>query len=162
MSVVIRAAVEQDAPAILSLIRELADYERLSHAVEATTEDIVATLFRERPAAEALVAELDGAAVGMAIFFSSYSTFLGRAGIYLEDLFVQPAHRGQGIGKRLLGEVARIALARGCRRLEWAVLDWNEPSIEFYKSLGAEPMEEWTTYRMSPEAMKRLAGAKGW
>jgi GNAT superfamily N-acetyltransferase len=159
MSVEIRPAACADVPAMLGLVRELAEYERLAHAVVATEASFEAALFGERPTAEAIVAFVDGAMVGYAIYFQNFSTFVGRAGIYLEDLYVGPAHRGKGIGTRLLSRVAQIAVERQCARLEWAVLDWNEPSIEFYKRLGAEPLEEWTVYRMSPAAMAKLAGA---
>lgn len=159
MSVTIRAAERGDVPALLGLVKELAEYERLLHVVVATEESFVAALFGDRPAAEALIAESEDGPVGFAVFFANFSTFLGRSGIYLEDLYVRPELRGQGIGKRLLAEVAKRAAERGCQRLEWAVLDWNEPSIQFYKSLGAKPLDDWTTFRMTPEAMVKLAGA---
>jgi GNAT superfamily N-acetyltransferase len=159
MSVTIRAADVGDVPALLALVRELAEYERLPHAVVATEASLAASLFGERPEAEALIAEGDAGPVGLAVFFSNYSTFLGRSGIYLEDLYVRPELRGQGIGKRLLTEVAKRAVERGCQRLEWAVLDWNEPSIQFYESLGAKPLDDWTTFRMTAEAIAKLAGA---
>jgi GNAT superfamily N-acetyltransferase len=159
MSITIRPAVIDDAPAILALVRELAEYERLPHMVEATEASLEESLFGERPGAEALIAESDEGPVGFAVFFFNYSTFLGRSGIYLEDLYVRPEMRGQGIGKQLLAEVARRAVERGCQRLEWAVLDWNEPSIQFYKSLGAKPLDDWTTYRMTPEAIAKLANS---
>lgn len=159
MSVTIRAADVGDVPALLGLVRELAEYERLPHAVVATEASLAASLFGERPEAEALIAEGEEGPVGLAVFFSNYSTFLGRSGIYLEDLYVRPELRGQGIGTRLLAEVAKRAVERGCQRLEWAVLDWNEPSIQFYKSLGAKPLGEWTTFRMTAEAIAKLAGA---
>ena len=159
MSVTIRAAERGDVPALLALVKELAEYERLSHAVVATEESFAAALFDDCPEAEAIVAESEDGPVGFAVFFANFSTFLGRSGIYLEDLYVRPELRGQGIGKRLLAEVAKRAVERGCQRLEWAVLDWNEPSIQFYKSLGAKPLDDWTTFRMTPEAIAKLAGA---
>jgi GNAT superfamily N-acetyltransferase len=141
------------------LVRELAEYERLSHAVIATEASFEAALFGARPTAEAFVALVDDEMVGYAIYFQSFSTFVGRAGIYLEDLYVRPERRGGGIGKGLLSRVAQVAVERQCQRLEWAVLDWNEPSIQFYKSLGAEPLDEWTIFRMAPAAIAKLAGA---
>lgn len=152
----IRPAIAADAGTVAGLIRELARYEQLEHEVTMTADDIRSTLFGERPVAEALLAEVDGQAVGLALFFSSYSTFLGRPGIYLEDLFVKPEHRGSGLGKALLREIARIAVRRGCGRLEWAVLNWNRPAIDFYEKLGARPNSEWTTYRLTGEALQRL------
>lgn len=154
----IRPAGPADADALAELIRELARYERLEHEVKMTTDDIRRTLFVPEPAAEALLAEAGGEPVGMALFFSNYSTFLGRPGLYLEDLFVKPEHRGRGLGKALLQEVARVALERGCGRLEWAVLDWNRPAIDFYERLGARPNSGWTTYRLSGEPLERLGG----
>ncbi len=159
MSVTIRPAEIGDVPALLALVRELAEYERLPHSVVATEASLASTLFGERPEAEALIAEGEAGPVGLAVFFSNYSTFLGRSGIYLEDLYVRSELRGQGIGTRLLAEVAKRAVERGCQRLEWAVLDWNEPSIQFYKSLGAKPLDDWTTFRMTGEAIVKLAGA---
>ena len=159
MSVEIRPAAASDLPAMMVLVRELAEYERLSHAVTATEASFEAALFGARPTAEALVAFVDGEMVGYAIYFQNFSTFVGRAGIYLEDLYVRPERRGGGIGKRLLSRVAQVAVERKCQRLEWAVLDWNEPSIQFYKSLGAEPLDEWTIFRMAPAAIAKLAGA---
>jgi GNAT superfamily N-acetyltransferase len=153
---VIRPAVAKDADTIAQLIRELARYERLEHEVSMTADDIRRTLFGDQRFAEALLAELDGEAVGLALFFSNYSTFLGRPGLYLEDLFVKPEHRGTGLGKSLLREVARIAVERGCGRLEWAVLNWNQTAIDFYDKLGARPNSEWTTYRLTGEALERL------
>jgi GNAT superfamily N-acetyltransferase len=153
---VIRPAVAEDAETVAQLIRELALYERLEHEVAMTTDDIRSTLFGDQRFAEALLAEAGGEAVGLALFFSNYSTFLGRPGIYLEDLFVKPGHRGTGLGKALLREVARIAVERGCGRLEWAVLDWNQAAIDFYEKLGARPNSGWTTYRLTGEALDRL------
>ena len=159
MSVEIRPAAASDLPAMMVLVRELAEYERLSHAVTATEASFEAALFGARPTAEALVAFVDGEMVGYAIYFQNFSTFVGRAGIYLEDLYVRPERRGGGIGKGLLARVAQIAVERQCQRLDWVVLDWNEPSIQFYKSLGAEPLDEWTIFRMTPAAIAKLAGA---
>lgn len=153
----IRPATASDLREMMVLVRELAEYERLSHAVIATEASFEAALFGARPTAEALVALVNGEMVGYAIYFQNFSTFVGRAGIYLEDLYVRPERRGGGIGKRLLSRVAQVAVERQCKRLEWAVLDWNEPSIQFYKSLGAEPLEEWTIYRMAPTAIAQLA-----
>ena len=153
----IRPATEDDVPIILSLIRERAEYERLSHAVVATEGLLSETLFGERRGAEVLIACCKGAPVGFALFFHSFSTFLGRPGIYLEDLYVKPEFRGRGIGRALLTHLARLAKERGCGRLEWAVLDWNEPAIKLYKSIGAVPMYEWTVYRVTGEALETLA-----
>ena len=153
----IRGATEDDVPLILSLIRELADYERLSDEVVATEDDLAASLFGERPAAEVVIGELDGTPAGFALFFHNFSTFLGRPGIYLEDLYVRPAFRGSGVGRAMLVRLASLAKERGCGRLEWWVLDWNEPSIGFYKALGAVPMDDWTVYRVTGPALERLA-----
>lgn len=156
----IRPASPDDVPLILSLIRELAEYEKLSHEVVATEAMLRASLFPAppaRPAAEVLIGELGGRAQGFALYFQSYSTFLARPGVYLEDLFVRPAARGRGLGAALLSRLAAIATERGCGRLEWAVLDWNEPAIGFYRKLGAKPMDEWTVYRLTGEALARLA-----
>ena len=154
----LRRAVRADVPEILRLIRALAEYEKLSHEVVATEAALAQTLFGERAAAEVLLAEEGGRAVGFALFFQNYSTFLGKPGIYLEDLFVEPACRGRGLGKQLLQAIAKLAVERGCGRFEWAVLDWNEPAIGFYKSLGAKPMADWTVMRLTGEALKKLAG----
>ena len=151
------AAVPQDVPDLLQLIRGLAEYERLLHEVEATEELLRTALFGARPAAEALIARVDAASVGFALYFTSYSTFAGRAGIYLEDLFVLPAWRGRGIGRRLFGCVAERAVERGAGRLEWSVLDWNEPALRFYARLGAQPMNDWTMQRLSGAALARAA-----
>jgi GNAT superfamily N-acetyltransferase len=153
----IRPATEDDVPIILSLIRELAEYERLSHEVVATEGLLRESLFGERRGAEVLIACCKGAPAGFALFFHSFSTFLGRPGIYLEDLYVKPEFRGRGIGRALLAHLARLAKGRGCGRLEWAVLDWNEPAIKLYKSIGAVPMDEWTVYRVTGEALETLA-----
>ena len=154
----IRPAAPADVPLILGFIRDLAEYERLPHEVVATEAALHATLFGARPAAEVLIAELGDEPAGFALFFHSYSTFLARRGIYLEDLFVRPAARGRGVGRALLQELARIAVERDCGRLEWSVLDWNEPAIGFYKALGAVPMNEWTVFRVSGDALGALAG----
>lgn len=156
----IRAATASDVESILAFIRELAEYERLEHEVVATSDSIRQWLFGPRPAAEVLIAEIAGEAVGFALYFTSFSTFLGRPGIYLEDLFVRPAHRGAGIGRALLQHVADLACERGCGRLEWAVLDWNEPAIGFYERLGAKAMGEWTTWRVTGEALEVMARPK--
>ncbi len=156
----IRAATPADAALIFALIQELAEYEKLSHEVVATEAQIRATLFGERPVSEVLIASLDGTPVGFALFFPNYSTFLGRPGLYLEDLFVRPEARGVGIGRDLLVYLARLAVARGWGRLEWRVLDWNEPSISFYKKLGAEPLEDWTVFRVTGAALQNLANRK--
>lgn len=153
----IRPAVPGDAVTIANLIRELAIYEKLEHQAKATAEDLRRHLFGPRPYAEVLIAEVGPTPVGMALFFHTFSTFRGQPGIHLEDLFVQPEHRGLGIGKALLGSLAKIARERGCGRIEWAVLDWNEPAIGFYKSLGAGPQEEWTTYRIADGPLDALA-----
>ena len=153
----IRPATEDDVPIILSLIRELAEYERLSHEVVATEGLLRESLFGERRGAEVLIACCKGAPAGFALFFHSFSTFLGRPGIYLEDLYVKPEFRGRGIGRALLTHLARLAKECGCGRLEWAVLDWNEPAIKLYKSIGAVPMDEWTVYRVTGEALETLA-----
>ncbi len=153
----IRTARREDAAEILRLIRALAAYEKLEHEVVATVADLESTLFGEAPKAECLLAQVQGRCVGMALFFENYSTFLGRAGIHLEDLFVEPDYRGRGLGKALLCAVARIARERGCGRYEWSVLDWNEPSIAFYRALGAVPLDDWTTYRLDGEALEAVA-----
>jgi GNAT superfamily N-acetyltransferase len=153
----IRPAAEHDVPQVLRFIRELAVYERLEHEVVATEAALRAALFGPRPYAEVVLACLDGAPVGFALFFHNFSTFLGKPGIYLEDLFVRPEARGRGVGRSLLAWLARTALERGCGRLDWAVLDWNEPSIRFYHGLGALAQDEWTTMRVSGAALERLA-----
>jgi GNAT superfamily N-acetyltransferase len=153
----IRAATEADVPLILSLIRELAEYERLSHEVVATEEALRDSLFGERPVAEVLIGHLGDEPAGFALFFHNFSTFLGKPGIYLEDLYVRPEFRGAGIGRALLIHLARLARARDCGRLEWSVLDWNEPAIGFYKSIGASPVSGWTVYRVTGEALDELA-----
>jgi GNAT superfamily N-acetyltransferase len=157
MNASIRAARPEDAETIARLIRELAVYEKLEDQARATAEDLRRHLFGDRPAAEVILAEVDGQPVGFALFFPSFSTFRGQTGLYLEDLFVRPEHRGRGLGKALLATVARSAVERGCGRLEWSVLDWNAPSIAFYRAQGAEPMDEWTVFRLTDEALIALA-----
>lgn len=152
---VIREARTEDVGLILSLIRELAEYERLADQVVATEKLLQKALFGERPFAEAIIGEYDGEAVAFALFFHTFSTFLARPGIYLEDLYVRPAMRGRGIGRAMLEYLARLAKERGCGRLEWAVLNWNEPAIRFYKNLGAIPLEEWTVYRLSGDSLTK-------
>ncbi|CAB4596797.1 unannotated protein [freshwater metagenome] len=153
----IRNAVKEDAPRILQLIKDLAEYEKAPLEAKATLEQINESLFSDDPHALCHVVEVDGIVVGISIWFLNYSTWLGKPGIYLEDLYIDPAHRGKGFGLALLKELAKICIERDYERLQWWVLDWNEPSIEFYKSLGAEPMDEWTVYRVSGEALKSLA-----
>ena len=155
-SITYRFAGREDIPTILGFIRELAEYEHLANEVVATPELLEEWLF-DKEKAEVLLAQLEGVTVGSALFFHNFSTFLGRAGIYLEDLYVPPAYRGRGIGKGLLQELARICVERGCGRLEWSCLDWNQPSIDFYLSLGAQPMTGWTTYRLTGETLTALA-----
>ncbi|WP_169974837.1 GNAT family N-acetyltransferase [Tautonia rosea] len=157
MTATIRPARPDDCETIVELIRELADYEQLLEHAKATPEDVQRGLFGHRPFAEALIAEWDGHPVGLALFFHTFSTFRGQAGVYLEDLFVRPSHRGRGIGKALLSSLARLAVDRGCGRLEWSVLNWNEPAIGFYQAMGARPMDEWTVYRIDDEPLRRLA-----
>ncbi|CAN5915864.1 GNAT family N-acetyltransferase [soil metagenome] len=157
MTTALRVATVADVPAILAFIKDLAEYEKLSHEVVATEDALRATLFGARPAAEVIIAELDSAPVGFALFFTSYSTFLAKPGIYLEDLFVRPAARGRGVGSALLAALARIALDRGYGRFEWSVLDWNEPAIKLYRSLGAAPMDEWTAQRLTGAPLAALA-----
>ena len=156
-SLEIRAAQPGDEAQILELIRALAEYEQLADHVRATPELLRRALFGTRPTAEAVVAEWDGEAVGLALFFQNFSTFLGRPGLYLEDLYVREAARGRGIGKALLLHLARLAHQRGCGRMEWSVLNWNQPAIDFYLSLGARPMNEWTVYRLDADALASLS-----
>jgi GNAT superfamily N-acetyltransferase len=153
----IRVAVRDDAATILTFIKDLAEYEKLSHEVVADEAALRATLFGARPAAEVLIAELAGAPVGFALFFPSYSTFLAKPGLYLEDLFVRPAARGKGVGRALMSALARIAVARDYGRFEWSVLDWNEPALRFYRSLGAKPQSEWTVQRLTGAPLAALA-----
>jgi GNAT superfamily N-acetyltransferase len=153
----LREATEADVPLVLKFIRDLAEYEKLSHTVVATEEAVRSTLFGPKPYAEVILAEWKGAPAGFALFFHNYSTFLAKPGLYLEDLFVEPQLRGNGIGKALLRRLAQIAVERDCGRMEWAVLDWNEPSIAFYKSLGAVPMSDWIINRLTGDTLKALA-----
>jgi len=162
MPPLIRPATPEDLPHILGFIRGLAAYEKLLHEVEATEEKLRATLFGPQPAAECVLALAgEGPPAGFAVFFTSYSTFLARPGLYLEDLFVSPEFRGRGLGKALLLHLARLAHQRGCGRMEWAVLDWNQPAIDFYESLGAERKPDWTTCRLSGAALARYAAPPG-
>jgi GNAT superfamily N-acetyltransferase len=158
MSLHIRRARPGEAPLVLTLVRELAEYEKLSHEVEATEADIDKALFADNPLLFCEIAEWHNEPIGFAVWFLNFSTFSGRPGIYLEDLFVRPAYRGKGIGKALLVQLAKTCVSNGWSRLQWAVLDWNTPSIEFYKSLGAELMDEWTICRVSGPALAALAG----
>ena len=154
----IRPAGVEDVLIILELIRDLATYERAPDEVTATEEQLVDVLFGERPTAEVLLAFEGQSPVGFAVYFYNFSTWLGRPGLYLEDLFVKPEKRGKGYGRALLVELAKIARDRGCGRMEWAVLNWNEPAIKFYRALGAKPMNEWTVFRLTGEEIARLAG----
>jgi len=158
-SILIRPATAEDTPVVLQMIRGLAEYEKLTHVFVATEEKIRATLFGDHPAADVLLAFDDAECVGFAVFFPTYSTFLAQPGIFLEDIFVKPHARGRGIGLALLKRIAAIAQARGCGRMEWDVLDWNEPAITFYKKLGATPVDGWTKYRLTGEALERLGDA---
>ena len=153
----IEKATVQDVPLILRFIRELAEYEKLLHGVSTNEEQLRETLFGPNPSAEVLLVYDDVEPVGFAVYFFSYSTFMGRPKLYLEDLFVRPEARGNGFGRRLLGYLARVAVERGCGRMEWAVLDWNEPAIGFYKQLGAEAMDDWTVFSLSGEKLEALA-----
>lgn len=153
----IREGVESDTPVIFDFIRKLAEYERLLHAVVATEEAVRETMFGQRRYAEALLAEWEGRPAGMALFFHTYSTFRARPGIWLEDLFVEPVFRGRGIGKALLVRLAGVAVDRGCARVDWNVLNWNEPAIGFYRRIGATPLDAWTTYRLTGTALEELA-----
>lgn len=155
----IRSATRADIPLILKFIQGLAEYEKLSHECEATEEQLEKTLFGERPAAEVVIAHRANVAAGFALFFHNYSTFLARPGIYLEDLFVDPEQRGHGVGRALLAHLAQLAVERGCGRFEWSVLDWNEDAIRFYEGLGAQPMSDWTIYRVTGEALQKLAAS---
>jgi GNAT superfamily N-acetyltransferase len=155
----IRAARVEDVPIILQLICDLATYERAPNEVTATKDQLAEVLFGKRPVAEVLLAFEGKSPVGFAVFFYNFSTWLGRPGLYLEDLFVKPEKRGKGYGRALLVELAKIARDRGCGRMEWAVLDWNEPAIKFYRALGAEPMDEWTVFRLTRGGIAKLANA---
>lgn len=151
-------ATPADVPVILALIKSLADYEKLSDAVTVDEAKLRDSLFGPRPAAEVVIARVGADAVGFAVWFHNYSTFLGQRGLYLEDLFVVPEWRARGVGRALLTHLARIAVARGCGRMEWSVLDWNEPALGFYRRIGATPMDEWTVQRLTGDALRRLAG----
>jgi GNAT superfamily N-acetyltransferase len=153
----IRPACVEDVPVILELIRDLATYERAPKEVTATEEQLVVVLFGEKPVAEVLLAFEGKSPVGFAVFFHNFSTWLGRPGLYLEDLFVKPEKRGKGYGRALLVELAKVARDRGCGRMEWAVLNWNEPAIKFYRALGAKPLDEWTVFRLTRDGIARLA-----
>ena len=154
----IRPAAEADAPLILSLIKELAEYERLTQEVVATEEDIRKSLFGERPFAEALIGEYKNNPISFALFFYNFSTFNGKPGIYLEDLYVKPAYRSMGFGRKMLVHIARLAKERNCGRFEWSVLNWNEPAIRTYEKLNAKPMKEWILYRLTGKALDSLSG----
>lgn len=158
MNLQIRPAIESDVPTILRFIRELAAFEREPDAVIATEAMIRDALFGKQPAAHAIIASIDGEPLGYALYFFNFSTWLGRPGLYLEELYVTPPSRGAGIGKSLLTHLARVASERGCGRMEWMVLDWNEPAIEFYRALGAEPLSEWTVFRLTGETLEKAAG----
>ena len=158
MTISIRPATPNDVPTVAFLIRALSQYEKLEHEVTMTEDRLRATMFGPRSYAEALLAEDDGKPVGFALFFHNYSTFLAQPGLYLEDLYVPESHRGKGIGKSLLVQLAKIAVERNCGRLEWAVLDWNVDAIGFYEKLGAKPNSEWTVYRLTGDSLNRLAG----
>ena len=158
MTVAIRPAEVADVGTILRFVRELAEYERAADKVVATEALLNDALFADQPAAFAVIAEIDGTPVGMALYFFNFSTWTGWRGLYLEDLYVTPDARGSGVGGRLLAHLAGIAVDRGCTRFEWAVLDWNTPAIAFYRSKGAQPMDEWRTYRVSGDALTALAG----
>ena len=157
----IRPATIDDCELILDFIRELAIYEKLEHELVATPQILAQTLFGDKAYAEVLIGEYDGSPVAYALYFHSFSTFHGRPGIYLEDVYVQPAMRGRGIGKLIMSTLAQLAIARGCARFEWSVLDWNAPSIAFYRSIGAQPMDGWTVQRVSGKALEDLAASSG-
>jgi GNAT superfamily N-acetyltransferase len=154
---IIRPAIGKDCPTILAFIKQLAEYEKLAHEVVATEEKLQETLFGEHPSAEVIIAEYQNTPVGFALFFTNYSTFLAKPGIYLEDLYIQADMRGRGFGKKLLAHLAGIAVGRDCGRLDWWVLDWNQPAKDFYLSLNAEPMDGWTVNRLSGKALAALA-----
>ncbi len=153
----IRQATERDVPLIREMIEELAEYEKLREACVATDARLRDTLFGPHPGAEVIIAEVEGAPAGFALFFHNYSTFLAQRGLYLEDLFVKPGYRGRGVGGALLARLARIAIERQCGRFEWSVLDWNAPAIGFYRKLGAVPLEDWTIFRVTGDALQKLA-----
>ncbi len=154
--ITLREATPEDIPLILQFIQDLADYEKEPAAAGATSEDIQRTIFEDRAYANVIIGEIDGQPRGFSLYFFNYSTWLGKPGLYLEDLFVQPAARGSGLGKALLLNLVRIAQEKGCGRMEWSVLDWNTPAIEFYRSLGAVPMDGWTVNRLDEAAMEAL------
>jgi GNAT superfamily N-acetyltransferase len=155
--IAIRPAQPADVPVVLELIRALAEYERLAHQVVATEADLASSLFGPDPAAEVVLAELDGKAAGFAVYFTNFSTFLGRPGMYLEDLFVRPSLRRRGVGRALFQYLAKLAVERRCGRFEWSVLDWNQTAIAFYRSLGAVPLVEWTVFRLTGDALLQAA-----
>ncbi|WP_256557777.1 GNAT family N-acetyltransferase [Marinobacterium sedimentorum] len=155
----IRQATVEDAGLILRFVRELAAYEKAEHEVVATAADIESSLFGPGSSAQALICELDNEPIGYAVYFFNYSTWLGRHGLYLEDLYLSPEHRGTGAGKALLKHLAQVAVAKGCGRFEWSVLDWNEPAIRFYQSIGARPQDEWVGYRLSGDALEAFANS---
>ncbi len=157
----LRTAGPADAALVLAFVRELAEYERLADAVVADEAALAAALAGDRPDAEVVIAEIDGAPVGFALFFQSFSTFLGRRGLYLEDLYVRPSHRGHGVGTQLMRHLAALAVARGCGRFEWTVLDWNAPAIAFYRRLGATGQDAWTVQRVEGAALRALATGDG-
>ena len=161
MTELIRFARSDDLDAIIGFIHELADYERLAHEVMLEREELAQHLFGPQPRAEVLIAEHKGQPAGFALFFHNFSTFLGKPGLYLEDLYVRPEARGSGLGKALLARLAALALERDCGRLEWWVLDWNAPALDFYRALGAEPMNDWTVQRLTGDALARLAASAG-
>lgn len=152
-------ACKKDVPDILAMITELAIFENLQHEVSATAQDLSKTLFGGTPSAEVYLLLEDEQIAGMALFFHNYSTFLGKPGLYLEDLYIRPAYRGRGYGRKLLAFLANLAVQRGCGRFEWSVLDWNNPAIQLYKSLGAQPLEDWTQFRLTGENLKKLAAS---
>ena len=156
-NITIRVAIEKDVPLILKFIRDLAEYEKLLQEVVATESSLKETLFTNKTNAEVIIAEVDEQPVGFVLFFHNFSTFLGRSGIYLEDLFISPKARGQGVGKKVLNYIAKLAKDRNCGRLEWSVLNWNKDAINYYEKLGAKPMNEWTVYRLSGTALADLA-----
>src|SRR5262245_2744839 len=156
----IRPAAPADLALLLAFLHELATYEKLAHDVVATERDLHIALFGERPVIETVIGSLDGEPVGYALFFPTFSTFLGKPGLYLEDLYVRPAARGFGVGRKLLEHLARLTVERGWGRLEWSVLDWNEPSIAFYTKMGARPMDEWTIFRLAGDSLSELADGK--
>jgi GNAT superfamily N-acetyltransferase len=160
MDIKIRRATERDVPLILDLIKGLAEYERLAHEVTASETGLRQSLFGASPGAEVIIAEADSEPAGFALFFHNFSTFVGKRGLYLEDLFVKPAWRGKGVGRRLLVHLAQLAIERDCGRLEWAVLDWNEPAIRFYRGLGAQPMHDWTVFRLAGDTLHQLAAER--